>query len=300
MVNELEEMLSKLKDQELVNELFDSRLNLLIETIPLLNFYRDFLINKKNVLIVNIAFMRDTILPNLKIIAKYSNVSENFENGLWFIELGETKSKDPIVYAINNNTKIENIDPIDWAIENNVKIDGMDAEDWVKNNSDIFKSSQLKEETKDEIKTKSKLCIDGRVEQQAITDDSSDNELAIDSSSLNTTASSIDTSNSVTATNVLINIPQPQQATISQPQNSPISTGGGTSALSSNAALSTLTAQSAIETLYGNNKYILLTVTAISMAVFVTVAYIVYHKHSLNTAKFATKALSEVNQILIR
>ena len=80
-IQEIEGMLAKLPTEE-VNNLFDAKLNYLLENNPKAKGLEKELLKYKTGLISNINFMRDTVLPDLKIIAKFSNVSDEFKNGL--------------------------------------------------------------------------------------------------------------------------------------------------------------------------------------------------------------------------
>ncbi len=62
------------------------------------------------------------VAKGAEIVTKFSNVLPEFNNGGWLEAFANSPVKDPVLYAINNNIKIEGIDAKEWAYENNYQI----------------------------------------------------------------------------------------------------------------------------------------------------------------------------------
>lgn len=116
LVKNLDEMLTKL-DANTVDKLFDDRLNFLFESMSILKSKKseEYFADIKTCLQSNIKFMRNIVLPNFKIIMRFSNMSQEFKNGLWFLELSDSENKDPILFAKLNSIEIK-----DTALEDKI------------------------------------------------------------------------------------------------------------------------------------------------------------------------------------
>ncbi|ABV74539.1 hypothetical protein A1C_01045 [Rickettsia akari str. Hartford] len=62
------------------------------------------------------------IAKGAEIVTKFTNVSPKFNNGGWLEAFAHSPVKDPVLYAIYNNIKIEGINAKDWAYEHNYQI----------------------------------------------------------------------------------------------------------------------------------------------------------------------------------
>ncbi|KJV75095.1 Uncharacterised protein [Orientia tsutsugamushi] len=77
------------------------------------------------------------------IVAKFSNVSQEFKDGGWLKAFATSETKDPVLYAHNTNIAIDEKRALEWAIDNNYEIKDYDShiycdwkQEWLKSNHD--------------------------------------------------------------------------------------------------------------------------------------------------------------------
>nr|WP_245406717.1 hypothetical protein [Orientia tsutsugamushi] len=77
------------------------------------------------------------------IVAKFSNVSQDFKQGRWLKAFATSKAQDPVLYAHNTNIEIDQKSALKWAIDNNYEIKDYDShiycdwqQEWLKSNHD--------------------------------------------------------------------------------------------------------------------------------------------------------------------
>lgn len=77
------------------------------------------------------------------IVAKFSNVSQEFKEGGWLKAFATSKIQDPVLYAHNTNIAIDKKRALEWAIANNYDIKHYDSDiycdwqqEWLKSNYD--------------------------------------------------------------------------------------------------------------------------------------------------------------------
>jgi|GEM_PF-3321166 len=91
------------------------------ETEILINNYDDLKNFYKEQLIQNRANMKE-IAKCADIVSKFSDMSPEFKNGKWLQDFAKSKVKDPVLYAAQNNIKIEGKNALQWAYENDYKV----------------------------------------------------------------------------------------------------------------------------------------------------------------------------------
>ena len=73
--------------------------------------------NYKSALKGNLNNMKE-IAKQFDIVAKFSNVTDEFKNGGWVEAFATSEIKDPVAFAAHNDIKIEGKNPLQWAYKN--------------------------------------------------------------------------------------------------------------------------------------------------------------------------------------